>query len=384
MPLRIVRNDITKMQTDAIVNAANSELRMGGGVCGAIFEAAGAEQLQQECRRIGYCNTGEAVITGGYGLPAKHIIHAVGPVWQGGDHDEAGLLYNCYTNSLKLALKHGCESIAFPLISSGIYGYPKDQALHIAISAIGEFLLKHDMDVYLVVFDRKAYTLSEKLFTAIERYIDDNYAREHLKAERFRDLPSQVSEPMRPASSRDAAMPHAPDKMNRVYKPLAADKSFDADEAYAIEESYEKEPYESEKIYSEASFASKEQGHRRSLEDIVGNLDETFSQMVLRLIDEKGMTDVDTYKRANMDRRLFSKIRSNTEYKPSKTTAIALSIALRLSLDETIDLLSRAGYTLSHSSKFDVIIEYFIREGNYNIFEINEALFAFDQDLLGA
>ncbi len=378
MPLRIVRNDITKMQTDAIVNAANSELRMGGGVCGAIFEAAGAEQLQEECRKIGHCDTGEAVITGGYSLPAKHIIHAVGPVWQGGGHDEARLLYSSYTSSMELALKHGCDSIAFPLISSGIYGYPKDQALRIAISAIGEFLLKHDMEVYLVVFDRKAYTLSEKLFSAIERFIDDNYADEHLKAERFRNIPSPASESGLFGSRRDMAKPHVPDKKDKAYKAFAADKS------YEKEELYDNASYEPDMFYCVAPIVAKEQKRGRSLEDIVNKLDETFSQMLLRLIDEKGMTDVDTYKRANIDRRLFSKIRSNNDYNPSKTTAIALAIALRLSLDETLDLLGRAGYTLSHSSKFDVIIEYFIQEGNYNIFEINEALFAFEQDLLGA
>jgi O-acetyl-ADP-ribose deacetylase (regulator of RNase III)/predicted RNase H-like HicB family nuclease len=389
MPLRIVRNDITKMQTDAIVNAANSDLRMGGGVCGAIFAAAGAEQLQEECLRIGHCDTGEAVITGGYGLPARYVIHTAGPVWQGGGHDEARLLHSCYTNSLELALKHDCSSIAFPLISSGIYGYPKDQALHIAISAIGEFLLKHEMDVYLVVFDRKAYVLSEKLFSAIGKYIDDNYADEHLKAERFRNLPSPVKEPdRRGRSGRDAKKLSSRDEKYTV-RAYEATKSYDADELYAIEESTEKDTYEKETdglddFFGVSSFVTNVHKRGRSLDDIIRNLDETLSQMLRRLIDEKGMTDVDTYKRANIDRRLFSKIRSNTDYKPSKTTAIALAIALRLSLDETLDLLGKAGYTLSHSSKFDVIIEYFIQEGIYNIFEINEALFAFDQDLLGA
>lgn len=367
MPLRIVRNDITKMETDVIVNAANSDLKMGGGVCGAIFAAAGAEQLQEECSRIGHCNTGEAVITSGYKLPARYIIHAVGPIWQGGGCDEAKLLYSSYTSSLELAMKHNCASIAFPLISSGIYGYPKDQALQVAISAIGQFLLKYDMEVYLVVFDRKAFTLSGKLFSAIERYIDDNYADEHLKAERFRSMPSPVNEPSHHRNGKNAERPYTVEKQYAVDKQYAVEESYEADEAYAP-----------------ASVAPMKQKRGRSLEDMVSRLDETFSQMLLRLIDEKGMTDVDTYKKANIDRRLFSKIRSNNDYNPSKTTAIALAIALRLSLDETLDLLGRAGYTLSHSSKFDVIIEYFILEGNFNIFEINEALFAFEQDPLGA
>lgn len=333
MPLTIIRNDITKMDVDAIVNATNPALKMGGGVCGAIFSAAGVQALQEECERIGTCNVGEAVITGGYALPAKYIIHTVGPIWQGGTAGEERLLRNCYINALNLALKHELKSIAFPLISSGVYGYPKDQALQTAISAIGEFLLHHEMTVYLVVYDKASYFLSEKLFSAIEKYIDDNYVEEHL-------LRRRSMEPWE-------------------YQNIS---NFQADVCAPI---------------------PAQMGKRR-LEDLIEKLDESFSQMLLRLIDEKGMTDVETYKRANIDRKLFSKIRNGRGYNPSKVTAIALAIALRLSLDETLDLLGKAGYTLSHSNKFDVIIEYFIEESNYNVFEINEALFAFDQILLGA
>lgn len=334
MPLKIIRNDITQMPVDAIVNAANSALRMGGGVCGAIFAAAGADELQAECSRIGRCNVGEAVITGGYRLSAKYIIHTVGPIWRGGSSGEAELLHNAYTNSLRLALENKLESIAFPLISSGIYGYPKDQALQIAIAAIGEFLLQHDMMVYLVIFDKKSYVLSERLFSAIERYIDDNYVEEHHRGER------------------------------RL-------KSFEAQQFETVQD-------------ASTSVIREPIKEKRSLKDVIGELDESFSEMLLRLIDEKGMTDVETYKKANIDRKLFSKIRSGKGYHPSKVTAIAFAIALELNLDETRDLLGKAGYTLSHSYKFDVIIEYFITEGNYNVFEINEALFAFDQIMLGA
>jgi len=168
MPFEIIRNDITKMQVDAVVNAANSRLKQGGGVCGAIFDAAGADKLQAECDRIGYCAVGGAVMTGGYALPAKHIIHTVGPVWQGGGHREEELLFSCYTNTLHLALEHGLTSIAFPLISSGIYGYPKEEALRVAVSAIESFLQKHDMAVYLVLFDQETYTFSEKTFESIK------------------------------------------------------------------------------------------------------------------------------------------------------------------------------------------------------------------------
>ncbi|HEY5583871.1 MAG TPA: macro domain-containing protein [Ruminiclostridium sp.] len=338
MPLEIVRNDITKMPVDAIVNAANIALKMGGGVCGAIFSAAGADKLQAECDGIGKCSIGQAVITEGYALPVKHIIHTAGPIWQGGKNNEAKLLANCYANSLALAQHHNCESIALPLISSGIYGYPKDEALRIAISSIREFLLKHEMMVYLVVYDKKSFVLSEKLFTSIKKYIDDHYVEEHNFNKRRRVI-----------------------------------------EDYECLQSVIRNDFEANETYSEPLSKTK-----RSLEDVISQLEESFSQRLLRLIDEKGMCDVDVYKKANIDRKLFLKIRSEKGYNPSKVTSIAFAIALELNLDETRDLLARAGYTLSRSNKFDVIIEYFIEEGNYNIFGINEALFAFDQVLLGA
>lgn len=344
MPLQLIRNDITKMSVDAIVNAANTRLQMGGGVCGAIFHAAGAKQLQAECNAIGKCNVGEAVITQGYNLPARYIIHAVGPIWRGGNQGEANLLHNCYINSLNLALQHGCTSIAFSLISSGIYGYPKDQALHIAVSAISEFLLNNEMDVYLVIFDKKDFVLGKKLFSEIESFIEDHYVDEVLLQE-----------------------------LDRVIEPY--------------EEKILKSLQEINPLYDvcpSISAPSPARKETRRLEDLVSQLDESFSQMLLRLIDEKGMTDVQTYKKANIDRKLFSKIRSGNGYNPSKVTTIAFAIALELNLDETLDLLRKAGYTLSRSNKFDIIIEYFIEEGNYNIHEINEALFAFDQSLLGA
>jgi O-acetyl-ADP-ribose deacetylase len=341
MPMKIVRNDITEMPVDAVVNAANTELKMGGGVSGAIFSAAGAEELQEECDSIGKCNAGEAVLTKGYSLRAKYIIHTVGPVWKGGGYGEEVLLHNCYRNSLALAWQKKCKSIAFPLISSGIYGYPKDQALQIAISSITEFLIDHEMMVYLVVYDKKSYVLSEKLFSAIEKYIDDNYVEEH------RILDSRRNISCYEAEAEDISLKHN-FKINDLYAPMPVEKK------------------------------------KRSLKEVVSQLGETFSEMLLRLIDEKGMTDVEAYKRANIDRKLFSKIRSSKGYNPSKTTAIAFAVSLRLNLDETLDLLGKAGYALSRSSKFDVIIKYFIEEGNYNIHEINEALFAYEQTLLGA
>ena len=330
MPFKIIRNDITKMKTDAIVNAANINLQMGGGVCGAIFNAAGPEKLQKECNSIGKINVGEAVITGGYKLDAKYIIHTVGPIWRGGNHNEENLLYSAYKSSLDLALKNNIRSISFPLISSGIYGYPKHEALRIAVSAIGEFLLKHEMDVYLVVYGKDTVLLSEKIFFKIERYIDDNYIEE--KDRRLEDYELQN---------------------------------------------------DLEILFEESFFGIEHPKKKRKLEDVLKQAEETFSEMLLRLIDEKGMTDIEAYKNANVDRKLFSKIRSKKDYRPSKATAIAFAISLKLNLDETRDLLRRAGYALSPSSKFDLIIRYYIEEGNHDIYEINEALFSFNQMLLG-
>ena len=342
MPLEIIRNDITQVHADAIVNAANRSLLGGSGVDGAIHKAAGPELLA-ECRTLGGCKVGEAKITKGYRLPAKYVIHTVGPVWHGGGADEEKLLADCYRNSLVLARQYELESIAFPLISSGAFGYPKDKALKVAIAEIGDFLLQHEMTVYLVVFDRASFALSEKLFASIAEYIDDNYIDLHPVGDRNRRELICMQEEVLEEASYEASL-------SAAYMPAPA-----------------------------APLKRK-----RKLADVVKQLEETFSQMLLRLIDEKGMSDAETYKRANIDRKLFSKIRNDIHYKPSKPTVLCFAIALRLNLDETRDLLLKAGFALSHSSKFDIIVQYFIEEGNYNIFEINEALFAFDQGLLGS
>ncbi|MGO1059310.1 macro domain-containing protein [Planococcus sp. FY231025] len=327
MPLEIIRNDITKMHTDAIVNAANSSLQMGGGVCGAIFAAAGQRELQEACNEIGHCPTGSAVATKAFRMEAKYIIHAVGPVWRGGGHKEEELLRSAYASSLRLADELECASIAFPLISSGIYGYPKEEALQVAISEIHRFLMDHEMLVYLVVFDKKSFGVSEKLVRSIDAFIDEHYVSEQeLHYSRSRQI--EVRAEAMKEEMLDAAPP--------------------------------------------------------GLEELMGSLDEPFSVRLFRRIDEKGMTDVETYKKANIDRKLFSKIRNSPDYTPMKKTIIAFAIALELDVEETIDLLQGAGYTLSRSNKFDIIIEYFLVNGKYYIHEINEALFMFDQPLLGA
>ncbi|MCI9606470.1 MAG: RNase III inhibitor [Oscillospiraceae bacterium] len=339
MPLTIVRQDITKMNVDAIVNAANTDLQMGGGACGAIFRAAGERELQAACDKLAPIKTGEAAITPGFGLPAKYVIHAAGPVYSVWHKRRCReLLRSAYINSLELAAENGCESITFPLISSGVYGYPKDEALEVARSAIEDFLCHHDMEVYLAVFDKASFRISQALLGDVESYIDQHYVDAHrLTRRQLLDVEEDALRQVAPNLS--AQMPS-----------MAAPMAMPA----------------------------------QGLDDLMENLDEPFSDTLLKLIDKKGKTDVEVYKRANMDRKLFSKIRTGKGYTPKKPTILALAIALELTLPETDDLLERAGYALSHASKFDVIVEYFIVNGQYNIFEINEVLFAYNQPLLGA
>lgn len=343
MPLHIVRNDITKMKVDAIVNAANSTLLGGGGVDGCIHRAAGPELLE-ECKTLGGCPAESAKITGAYKLPCKYVIHTVGPRWMGGNHGERENLASCYETSMRLAKEHGCETIAFPLISSGIFGYPKDEALRVAVDTISGFLLRNDMTVYITIFDKNSYRISQKLFADIEEYIDDLYVDEHLdnNAERQRrefQREEVFRQGKRLQSNGDMCM-CAPSCYVETAKP-------------------------------------------DSLDEALKEMDESFSEMLLRKIDLSGMTDAECYKKANIDRKLFSKIRLDKQYKPSKPTALAFAIALELSLEETKEMLRKAGFALSRSNKFDIIIQYFIEHKNYDVFQINEALFAFDQNLLG-
>jgi len=354
MPLQIIRHDITKLKCDAIVNAANSSLLGGGGVDGAIHAAAGRELLE-ECKTLGGCETGQAKITKGYKLPARYVIHTVGPIYNDGKHGEEELLRSCYRNSLLLAEQSGCESIAFPLISSGLYGYPGDQAIRVATDEISAFLSSHDMLVYIVVFDKSSFEISQNLYSGIESFIDENYVGldEQLSWGRRRILEQRHLE------------------LENSYPPVDASI---CDSGLSINR---KEPLTRSRI------TPSESASRRGLEDVIITMDESFSKTLLRLIDERGLKDPEVYRKANIDRKLFSKIRSDMQYKPSKPTALALAIALELPLDQTKDLLKKAGFALSHSSLFDIIVEYFISEGIYDIFKINEALFKYDQKLLG-
>lgn len=343
MPFTIVRQDITKMKVDAIVNAANAQLLMGGGVCGAIFHAAGPKELQEACDKKAPIQTGQAAITPGFRLPAKYVIHAVGPIYHYyRDKKQCEKdLRSAYTESLKLAAENHCESIAFPLISSGIYGYPKEEAFEVAREAITDFLAEteHDMHVYLVVFDKTSFTVSQHLMDEVASYIDDNYVGARLKSRRLDEIEL-------------GAPPRMEDRFFRA-KPSAKAKPF-----------------------AKAKPPS-------SVAELLEHLDEPFSAILIKLIAQKGKTNSEVYKRANLSRQVFSKILSIAGYTPKKPTILALAIALELTLEETDNLLKRAGYALSPASKFDVIVQYFIVTKKYDIFKINDVLFAYDQALLG-
>jgi len=330
MPFQIILGDITRLKVDAIVNAANNSLLGGGGVDGAIHKAAGPKLLE-ECRTLKGCATGDAKITKGYKLPARYVIHTVGPIWEGGHKKEEELLRSAYRRSLEVANEHKLETVAFSLISSGAYGYPKDQALEVAVSEITSFLKDHEMTVFLVIFDRASFQISKTMVKQIKDYVEKKY----LAAE---EVPSD-------------SIDYAENKPSSI-----------------------KEHHRFRHIEEES----------QSLEAFLNGQEETFSIRLLELIDEKGKSDVEGYKRANIDRKLFSKIRSNPNYQPSKATVLALAISLKLSLRETRGLLRRAGYALSPASRSDLIIEFFISNEVYDIHKINEALFYFKESLLGA
>ena len=345
MPLQIVRNDITRMQVDAIVNAANETLLGGGGVDGSIHRAAGPELLA-ECRTLGGCATGQAKVTRGYRLPARYVIHTVGPIWHGGGQGEAELLASCYRNCLETALKLNCESIAFPFISTGAYGYPKELAMPIAVEEISRFLMAHEMQVYLVVFGPSSLAVSKKLFDDVREYIDETYVDEHYN---------------RPVESARRILWHENAQKARDYDLILSDTFADAAPAPCA-------PMPEQPDWGE----------------LLRRTDEGFAGMLLRKIDEKGMTDAQCYKKANVDRKLFNKIKNSAGYKPGKTTVLAFAVALELDLDETKELLEKAGFALSHSSKLDIVVEYFILHHAYDIMEINQVLFQFDLPLLGS
>lgn len=361
MPFQIIRNDITKVKADAIVNTANPHPTYASGSDLAIYEAAGINDLLQERKKIGDIAVGQAFVTPAFALHAKYIIHTVGPQWIDGNHGEREAVRFCYENSLLRAKENNCKSVAFPLIATGIYGFPKDEALQIAISVISKFLLHEEMTIYMVVYDRKAFELSNKLFHDVDEYIDENY----VATQNLNEYPSI----------------YGMDENRRRRLDCYTEES-----DYPIEEiNSPKMIHNVSKVIPIRALSEDVGGSSllRSLDDVMNQLGETFQKRLLRLVDEKGMSDVDVYKKANLDRKLFSKIRCNVDYTPKKKTAVALAIALKLNLDETKDLLGRAEMALSPSNKFDLIIEYFIQNNVYDIYAINLLLFEHNQQLLG-
>ena len=436
MPFTIVRNDITHVKADAIVNAANEQLWQGGGVCGAIFAAAGAKKMRKACDKIGHCDTGKAVATPAFALPAKYVIHTVGPVWRGGTHGDNEMLASCYRSSLELAESLGCTSIAFPLISAGIYGFPRREALRIAQDEIRTFLDEHEMEVTLVLYDKGSMVLADDLRLRVESYIDDVYVSAHARQSSRRRWETEqpwVSANAMPdwlnveesvsaaptAAESVAPSPAATAKRTCPYcgSPIDHDALFCINCGYDLRGTYslgETGAFPSFDAMSAPTFAEeptysasapqqdyapapaapapmpRESAKRKTtgvnlpnpLRNLLDHLDAGFSETLLSLIDERGLKDAQVYKRANISRQHFSKMRSNPRYKPTKTTVLALAVALQLSLEETSMLLERAGFALSHADRRDVIVEFFIRSGDYDIFKINDVLFAYDQPLL--
>ena len=401
MAFQIIRNDITKVHADAIVNTANPEPIYGGGTDTAIYQAAGEEKLLAARKEIGEIAPGNAAYTPAFDLNAKYIIHTVGPVWEGGNQDEFKILASCYRNSLELARKLNCESAAFPLISTGTYGFPKEKALEIATEEIKSFLNslpdEEDMEITLVVFDRESFVLSGQVYDGVDAFIDGNYVEEKMRSE-FMGAASHS------LSSVEISVERGSNTSRRIFgnifhkdslekkpklrgtgksKHAVKEDSFcpDADLEEACEEAYEECL---EDISSEDVVFTKVCESPRSLDEVMSEIGETWQESLFRMIDEKGYTDAETYKKANVDRKLFSKIRSNPDYQPKKITAVAFALALELNLDETKDFLGRAGYAFSPSNRFDLIIEYFIQNGVYDTYTINLALFEHDQPLIGA
>lgn len=346
MPFKIVRNDITKMNTEAIVNTANDHATVGTGCDSAVYKAAGYDELlKYRVEKIGFVPEGDAFITPGFNLQAKYIIHAVSPHYMGGDKGEEEKLRSCYRKSLRIAKENHIKSIAFPLISTGGFGYPKEEGMRIAVDEINAFLLGNDMLIYLVVFDNKTTALGEKIYPDLEEYIDCNYVREKREEEYCVYLSNaQMVE-------------------KRSFKPRAC-KLEEPVEDKCLATGFANES-------CEIQFFDFEEQHESKLEERMKHISDTFSQYLMYLIQDKKMENAEVWKRAIVDKKVFSKIKNNPDYHPQKLTALCLCIGAKLNLDESRDLLARAGYALSPCDKTDIIFSYFIENEIYDMIELD-------------
>ncbi len=386
MPLKIVRNDITKMNTQAIVNTANDKPTVGTGCDSAIYKAAGYDELlAYRKEKIGEVPEGDAFITPGFNLKAEYIIHAVSPLYLDGEQGEEEKLRSCYRKSLSLALENGITSISFPLISTGGFGYPKEEGLRIAIDEINAFLMKHDMLIYLVVFDDKMTALGGKVYPGLEEYIDRKYVDEK-KDEEYGDFRASGAAAMSYAQNLTSprqgrklfasfGMPHAKGSARAGSVKGDSAKSDSArpepmQEVSDNMESAQKEPATVELSQADMDYDFYDK-HESKLDERIRHLSDTFSQYLLYLIQSKNMVNADVYKRAIVDKKTFSKIKNDINYHPQKLTALCLCVGARLNLDESKDLLARAGYALSPCDKTDIIFSYFIENEIYDMIELD-------------
>lgn len=377
MPFKIIRNDLTHMSVDMIVNTANPQPMIGRGTDAAIYAAAGAERLLKARRRIGEIAPGQTAVTAAYALPAKYIAHTVSPVWDG--TQEAGeRLAECYDTALRMARLKRCRSIAFPLLGAGSNGYPKELALKIALERIAACLLQQDMMIYLTVYNSQVVRLSEQLFDTIESYIDDAYVEQTKPSLFCGQFPEEMipEETIRDEAFREEEFWEMPMQSNPSVRAPRETSGPGNEPAPCAPRAESRAKTPVPNLFGGGARK------KRSLESIVNQQEETFQQMLLRLIRERGLTNAQAYKKANQDKKLFSKILHNVDYQPSKKTAMAFAIALQLNLDEARDLLARAGYAFSPSSTFDKIVSYFIENEAYDIYTIEIALYDHGQDSL--
>ena len=339
MPFRIIRDDITKVKADALVNPANPEPVIGGGVESAIYEAAGKEKLLEARKELGRLQPGKVGVTEAFNLAAKYIIHVSGLYWEGGNSFEARCLKECYEKALKAALDKGCKSIAFPLLGTGTYGFPKDIGLDVAVSTFTEFLEEYEMEITLVVFDNEAVNVSGKLAYEVKSFIDDKYALEVLETEYKKDRNIECYE-----------LP------NERFHLLLKEETYDV----------------LDNACTKDTFSAKQPG---SLEAALKNIyKESFEKHLQQLINKKGLRNSEVYAAANISKQYFSKLLKG-QVKPSKDKMLALAVGLRLNMDETADFLRIGGYALSPISQTDTVVEYFIRKQEYNVLKINIVLF---------